>query len=890
MRKFLVMAIFMLIGLNVNADNVNIKDIIGNWKFVRNEGVVMVGDIVMNISATTISQSLYMERSGTKTEMFNAIYYLSDAPATSWNNDMVGKVQSGSYMIRNSNGKISQVKMSFNSEGLLVVEPYGDENGMTMQFRKMTAEETSRTDKYYLDESMNLMKGFITIHNRELDNPLLIIEEHGDLISQIACLIDQHDTKDMTTLRIGGPLNGIDLSMLRSVADDKEYFPKLNTLDLSMAWFVTDSVPYEAHDFRNCDHRYFDSVHGLHMLKNINKDSIGGVYYLETDTSINVCYDKYGWLLEMEKDSAYAHLCTTIDDCISELSFNELPWLEHIILPHSTKEIHWQAFAYCPNLKEITIPASVTKIGDAVFAGDSALTVVRVAEDSKILHKLMEDLKSEDPSIFYGHNPNLKIETYSTQKPNVTFNIRGKKYSSKRRISVYDHYSGKQLKTLEPDTQEFSFEVTAPQYSLISIGSRDKSVIAEGGDVYIDLVNDSLSGTPLNDKLHRYKKILEQKDSEVRVAKGLLETLVCEDSVHVFKARVDSARVDFNRSLYDIFLSNYANTISAYILYRYYGNLPISLSRALLLICDPEIAASPLLRNEWEMAKESSRTVDLDFYGYSDPKFMTYLKSDNAGSLRTLLDDDKWTGVSRLRIEGPINVSDIRWLNSMCKSGLKINGKPCRLRALDLSDAYIVDEQGKVSTYMPDSAFSGSFFLNYIALPKNITVIGNRCFLKNNIRFVKMYDKVHTIKNEAFGSSLSLSDIELPACLESIGEDAFFLCRNLRKMILPNKVKEIGDGAFRNCMNLLKLHIPASTKFIGKRLTAASENVTITVDKGNKDYKEISNVIIACTDEARKAIGQTMGQYFKHPAHNRYKVRYKMVNGKQVEVSRTLIK
>ena len=101
------MAIFMLIGLNVNADNVNIKDIIGNWKFVRNEGVVMVGDIVMNISATTISQSLYMERSGTKTEMFNAIYYLSDAPATSWNNDMVGKVQSGSYMIRNSNGNIS---------------------------------------------------------------------------------------------------------------------------------------------------------------------------------------------------------------------------------------------------------------------------------------------------------------------------------------------------------------------------------------------------------------------------------------------------------------------------------------------------------------------------------------------------------------------------------------------------------------------------------------------------------------------------------------------------------------------------------------------------------------------------------------------------------------
>ena len=560
-------------------------------------------------------------------------------------------------------------------------------------------------------------------------------------------------------------------------------------------------------------------------------------------------------------------------------------------MPHSTKEIHWQAFAFCPNLKEITIPASVTSIGDAVFAGDSALTVVRVAENSKILNKLMEDFNSEDPNIFYGHNPNLKIETYSTQKPNVTFTIRGKKYNSKRILKVYDHYSGKQLKTLQPDTQEFSFEVTVPQYSLISLGDRRNSVIAEGGDVYIDLVNDSISGTPLNDKLHRYKKILEQKENEVHVAKALLESLVCEDSVYVFKARVDTACVNFNRSLFDIFVSNYANTISAYMLYRYYGNLPIAMGRSLLLISNPEFAASPLLRNEWEMAKESSRTVDLDFYGYSDPKFMTYLKNVNAGSLRTLMDDDKWKDVSRLRIEGPINVSDIRWLKSMCKSGVKKNGKPCRLMALDLSDAYIVDEQGNVSTYMPDSAFADIFFLNYIALPKNITVIGNRCFYKNRIRFIKMYDKVHVIKKEAFSFSLSLFDVELPASLVCIGEDAFFQCRNLRKMILPDKVKDIGDGAFRCCMNLLKLHIPACTKLIGRRITAASENVTITVDKANKDYKEISNVIIACTDEARKAMGQTMGQYFSNnPSQKKYRVRYKMVNGKQVQVSRTLIK
>ena len=43
---------------------------------------------------------------------------------------------------------------------------------------------------------------------------------------------------------------------------------------------------------------------------------------------------------------------------------------DSIYLPESLKEIHAYAFAYCPNLKSVTIPANVTFIGEKAFGGN----------------------------------------------------------------------------------------------------------------------------------------------------------------------------------------------------------------------------------------------------------------------------------------------------------------------------------------------------------------------------------------------------------------------------------------------------------------------------------------------------------------------------------------
>ncbi len=846
MRRFIIMTVFMILCVNVTVAGVKLTDLIGNWKYVPAEGVVMAGDIVMNISSVSMSQSLYSKKNKTNSDLFHASYFLSDTPDTPWNSNMVGKVQSGSYIVRNANGSVSLSEVSFDSEGMLVVVPYNSKNGITMRFRKMTDDETSEVKGADIGDEMGLMHGYIKVQNLEKQYPMLSSYIPGSLAWKLKDFVSRYNTRDMTVLRVGGPLNAIDLYMLRLSGEYKNFFPNVNTLDLSMAWFVTDSIAYFSHELKNCNHDNFSHVAGMHMVKNLKTDTIGALFISEGDALANVCYDRYGWLVEEKKDTSYRHYCTTIDDCVSEYSFLNIPWLERLIFPMSTREIHKNAVAYCPNLVEIIIPQNVNSVNKGIFVGNPKLTTVQVAEESHLLNIINNGKKN----IFLNNNPDLSITTYKTKKPEVTFTIRGRLPKGIRTMRVSDYTNHKSLKELTADNSEFAFEVTVPQYSVIGFNNLRNAIIAEGGDVYIDMTTDSLSGTPLNDKLHKYNKSLRECEKELREARMALDEYASLDSAAVLKKRVDDAQQKLYSFVNRYFLSNYDNCISTYMIARYANEMPLEMSYMLMMSSTSNMMSDPLLYNPWKWVREYTRTVHLDCYGYSDPRFMRSLTNVKAGELQTMLTADEWNKVRRLKIDGQLNAGDIRWLRSLCRDK--------NMQALDLSDADIVDEHNNISTYMPDSAFAFNFKLKYIALPKSVRVIGKKCFYDcNGLEDIKMSDEVHTISSEAFASASSLHDFKLPSNLDRIGHRAFWQCRNIRNMILPNNVKQIGINAFGLCMNLRKLYIPAATNMIGRGVVSNSPSVVVNIDKENKDYKEISNVIVGCTDEARKAIHQT---------------------------------
>ena len=850
MRRFLVFIVFMMLYVNVTAAGVKLVDLIGDWKFVPAEGMVMAGDIVMNVSSVSMSQSLYSNKKKSKSDLFHASFYLSDTPETPWNSNMVGKVQSGAYIVRNSNGSVSLSEVSFDDNGMLVLTPYNSQNGFIMRFRKMTDEEISDVKTAKIADEMGLMQGYAKAKNIENKNPMLSSYIPGSLAWKLRDFVSRYNTNDIRVLRIGGPLNAIDLYMLSLPDEYKKFFPNINTLDLSMAWFVTDSIAYHCHEFRNCNHDYFSNIRGMHMVKDLKTDTIGVLFKSDGDGMANVCYDRYGWLVEEKKDSLYWHYCTTIEDCVSEFSFFNIPWLERIIFPMSTREIHYNAVTYCPKLKEIIIPSGVMGINNGAFVGNPNLETVKVAEDSKLLKKLSEDIGGKN-EIFINNNPQAGIETYKTIRPEVTFTIRGRLPQKTRKVDVSDYTNHKRIRQLEADSSEFRFEVTVPQYSVIGFGNLRQAVIAEGSDVYIDLETDSLSGTPLNDKLHKYNKVLRICEKQLYEARVKLEDIANEDSVVVYKKRVDVARKVLYSFVSRFFLSNYDNCLSAYVLARYEHEMPLEMSYMMIMTSTSAMMADPLLNNLWKWVREFTHTVHLDYNGYSDPRFMQPLTNVKAGKLETMLTPNEWNKVRRMKIDGKLNTDDIRWLRSLCRYK--------NMQALDLSDAYIVDKNNEISTYLPDSAFSFNIKLKYIALPKNIRTIGIRCFYDcNGLEFIKMNDDIHTISSEAFANARNLRDFRLPSKLEKIGHRAFLQCANIRNMILPGGVKQIDIEAFALCRNLRKLYIPAATKKIGRAMTHNSLSAVISIDEANKDYRVVSNVIIGCTDEARKAIGQTV--------------------------------
>ena len=73
----------------------------------------------------------------------------------------------------------------------------------------------------------------------------------------------------------------------------------------------------------------------------------------------------------------------------------------------------------------------------------------------------------------------------------------------------------------------------------------------------------------------------------------------------------------------------------------------------------------------------------------------------------------------------------------------------------------------------------------------------------------------NTLTAIAFSGCSSLTEINLPASLTSIGESAFYDCSSLTEIHLPANLTSIGEHAFFSCSSLTEIHLPASLTSIG---------------------------------------------------------------------------
>ena len=97
-----------------------------------------------------------------------------------------------------------------------------------------------------------------------------------------------------------------------------------------------------------------------------------------------------------------------------------------------------------------------------------------------------------------------------------------------------------------------------------------------------------------------------------------------------------------------------------------------------------------------------------------------------------------------------------------------------------------------------------------------------RC--EDNGTAIAVDEGIREICNDAFKNRRSLSKIELPASLESIGTESFRGCSALEAIDIPPRTVRIGESAFRDCISMKKLAIRNDRIKIGER---AFENCAV---------------------------------------------------------------
>lgn len=206
------------------------------------------------------------------------------------------------------------------------------------------------------------------------------------------------------------------------------------------------------------------------------------------------------------------------------------------------------------------------------------------------------------------------------------------------------------------------------------------------------------------------------------------------------------------------------------------------------------------------------------------------LKLTSAGSLPSCISDSAMYKISRLKVSGEINSTDIWFLRQM--AGCDENSKSTRgvLAYLDLSDATVVAGGRPYLT------------VSYTVFSTQDDVLTGSAFSECKSLVSVSLPRIKTIKGNIFYDCPGLTSITIPSTVTEIGDYAFFGSSGITSITIPASVTKIGSQAFDFRSSLTTVYCLNSTP-PSCDVTAFEEesNMTLYVPKGaSATYKEES--------------------------------------------------
>lgn len=226
-----------------------------------------------------------------------------------------------------------------------------------------------------------------------------------------------------------------------------------------------------------------------------------------------------------------------------------------------------------------------------------------------------------------------------------------------------------------------------------------------------------------------------------------------------------------------------------------------------------------------------------------------------AGTLESMFTEEEKECVTKLKISGPLNGADIRFIRKMAgaiDSSLFSGWTGGTLRSLDLSAASIVNDNapyivtlahGRWTTNPPYKEYEDGRRV-YYGKPK--------VFNFSNMTKREWTDFKRTVGAKQDDRFYTRTDdnrcwINYVCQKGVIGRYMFKECSSLNTLILPEKTREIQDNAFFGCSSLVTMHIPQKTNAISNKMfTGCISLVKVELPKSISNYREQSEFASPC--------------------------------------------
>ena len=132
-----------------------------------------------------------------------------------------------------------------------------------------------------------------------------------------------------------------------------------------------------------------------------------------------------------------------------------------------------------------------------------------------------------------------------------------------------------------------------------------------------------------------------------------------------------------------------------------------------------------------------------------------------------------------------------------------------------IPETFIYDGVHYEVTRIGEGAFNNHKTITDIELPNSITSIGKIAFYNSTLKEITIPNSVTDIEEFAFTSCTKLTSATLGNNVMTIGEDAFYNCTGLTSITIPNSVTSIEGEAFAYCSGLTSVTIGESVTSIG---------------------------------------------------------------------------